>query len=180
MKTLHYFSVLLLLLAVFTFSSCENEPIDSALLDSINNGGGTGGGTGGGGGTTGYYFRVKKDGVLKQFTSTEVINSLDLNSFVFLGAENTNSLSLTLFDISAPGIYQLDYVAVSCAYTEGLTIYNSNYLDGTASPGNVTILEINRTNKTIKGTFNFIGKNEALTSSRVFTNGEFYLKYTEQ
>ena len=176
MKTLHYLSALLLLLAVFTFSSCENEHIDSALLDSINNGGGTGGG----GGTTGYYFRVKKDGVLKQFSTTQVINSLDLNSFVFLGAENTNSLSLTLFDVSAPGIYQLDYVSVSCTYTEGFTFYNSNYLDGTISPGNITILEINKTNKTIKGTFNFIGKNEALTSSRVFTNGEFYLKYTEQ
>ena len=180
MKTLHYFSVLLLFLALFSFSSCENEPLDSALLDSVNNGGGTGGGTGGGGGTTGYYLRVKKDGVLKQFTSTEVLNSLELNTFLILGADGGSSLNLNLFNVSTPGIYQLEYVDVSCTYTEGLTFYGSNYLDGTISPGNITILEINRTNKTIKGTFNFIGKNMTLTATKVFTNGEFYLKYTEQ
>lgn len=55
MKALKFLSVLFLLFSAILISSCENEPIDSALLDAIDNGGGgvDGGGGKGGGGTDG-------------------------------------------------------------------------------------------------------------------------------
>ena len=186
MKVLKFLSVLFILFSLFTITSCVNEPLDPALLDSVDNGGGTdgggtgGGGTGTGGGTTtGYYLRVKKDGVLKQYTSIEALNTRLLNSFIISGDEGANTLIFTLLDVSTIGVYEYSWAEISCSYTEGSTEYNTNYSDLTTSTGNITISEINRTNKTIKGTFNFIGKNEALSVPKVFTNGEFFLKYIE-
>jgi hypothetical protein len=54
---------------------------------------------------------------------------------------------------------------------------SSDYFDSTASLGKITITEFNETNKTIKGTFNFVGKNEENTISKAFSNGEFFIKY---
>ncbi len=165
-------------IAVFFFASvlltsCENEPVDSSLLP--DNGGGTGGGT-----TTGYYLKVTKDGVVKQWSTIQAVNTTILNSFIISAADSSTSMSLILFDVSKVGVYNLSWAEKSCVYTEGTDIFSSDYSDFNTSAGNITITELNKTNKTIKGTFNFIGKNQAMTATKVFTKGEFYTKYTEQ
>jgi len=156
-------------LASVLLTSCEIEPVDSSLLPE--NGGGT---------TTGYYIKVTKDGVVKQWSTVQALNSTALNSFIISAADSSTSMSLTLFDVSKTGIYNLSWAELSCIYTEGTAIYSSDYSDFNTSAGNITLTEINKTNNTIKGTFNFIGKNQALTSTKVFTKGEFFIKYTVQ
>lgn len=159
--------------ASLLFTSCENEPVDRSLLP--DNGGGAGGGT-----TTGYYLKVTKDGVVKQWSTIQAVNTTVLNSFIITGADTSTSMSLVLFDVSTTGVYNLSFVEKSCVYTEGTNIFSSDYSDFNTSAGNITITELNKTNKTIKGTFNFIGKNQAMTATKVFTKGEFFTTYTVQ
>lgn len=154
-------------------TSCENEPLDSSL--AIENGGGTGGAT-----TTGYYIKVTKDGTLKQWSTVLGIKAIGLDSFLLSAADSSTSMNLVLFNVSKIGVYNLTWAEKSCSYTEGTNIFSSNYSDFSTSAGNITITELNTTDKTIKGTFNFIGKNDAMTINKVFTKGEFFIKYTEQ
>jgi len=171
MNLIKNITVLFLLFASVLITSCENEPVGSGSPSGTDNGGGT---------TTGYYFRVTKDGVVKQWSTFQAINPTALNSFVISAADSSTSMNLTLFNVSNIGVYNLSWAEVSCIYTEGTTFYTSDYSDFNTSAGNITFTELNKTNKTIKGTFNFIGKNQALTSTKVFTKGEFFLKYTIQ
>ena len=150
-------------------TSCENEPVDKGLLP--DNGGGT---------TTGYYIKVTKDGVAKKWSTVQAINTTVLNAFVLTATDPSSSMNLVLFDVSTVGVYNLSWAEKSCVYIEGTTFYTSDYSDFSTSAGNITITELNKTDKTIKGTFNFIGKNEAMTATKVFTKGEFFFKYTIQ
>jgi hypothetical protein len=160
-----------IIIIAFSLNSCENEPVDSSLLPGTGNGGGT---------TTGYYFRVTKDGVVKQWSTVQALNTTVLNSFIFTAADSSTSMSLVLFDVSKIGVYNLSWAEKSCVYTEGTNIFSSDYSDFNTSAGNISITELNTTNKTIKGTFNFIGKNQAMTATKVFTKGEFFTTYTVQ
>lgn len=155
------------------FTSCENEPLDGSIIPDNGTGGGT---------STGYYLKVTKDGVAKQWSTIQALNSTPLNSIIITGADNSSSMTLVVHDVSKIGIgvYNLSWAEKSCVYTEGTNIFSSDYSDFNTSAGNITITELNQTNKTIKGTFNFIGKNQAMTATKVFTKGEFYLKYTLQ
>ena len=168
-----FITVFFLFFASVLITSCENEPVDKSLLP--DNGGGTGPGT-----TSGYYLKVTKDGVIKQWSTVQAVNSTALNSFVISAADSSTSMSLILFDVSKIGVYNLNWAEKSCVYTEGTNIFSSDYSDFNTSVGNITLTELNKVDKTIKGTFNFIGKNQALTSTKVFTKGEFFLKYTLQ
>lgn len=175
------------LFAVFLFASCEYEPVDKSALNSSSNtvgtttGGTTTGGTTSGGATTaGYYIKVTKDGALLQWSTIQAVNVAALNSFLISGATPSSSITLTMFDVPKTGVFKLSYAQISCTYIEGMTFYNSNYSDFTESVGDITVTELNKTNKTIKGTFNFIGKNDPMTATKVFTKGEFFVKYTEQ
>jgi len=171
MKNFRFLISVLIIIATFTLNSCENEPVDG----SLTSGTGTGGGT-----TTGYYFKVTKDGVVKQWSTIQAVNTTALNSFVLSAADSSTSMNLILFDVSKIGVYNLSWAEKSCVYTEGTNIFSSDYSDFNTSAGNITLTELNTTNKTIKGTFNFIGKNQALTATKVFTKGEFFIKYTVQ
>ncbi len=157
------------------FTSCVYEPVDSNSLPS--NGTGTGGGT-----TSDYYLKVTKDGVVKQYSIVQGLNFTALNTYAIIASDpiNLTSMTLNLHDISKIGVYNLSWAVVSCGYTEGTSIYTSDYSDFNTSPGNITLTEINTTNKTIKGTFNFSGKNDNLTSTKVFTKGEFFTSYIVQ
>lgn len=169
MRNFRFFIPVLILITTFTLNSCENEPVDGSLLP--DNGGGT---------TAGYYVKVTKDGAVKQWTTVQAINVTAINSFAITAADPSSSMSLVLFDVTKIGVYPLDWAVISCTYTEGTNFFSSNYSDFSTSAGNITITELNKTNKTIKGTFNFIGKNDALTATKIFTKGEFFTTYTEQ
>ncbi len=171
MNPIKLITVFFLLFATVVFTSCENEPIDSALLSDINNGGGTDGG----GTTTNYYVKVTKDGVVKKWT---VINTLlSNNSFILVSNDGSTSMNLSIDDFTGVGNYNLDYISVTCDYIDTTGTLSSDYSDSTASPGKITITEFNETKKTIRGTFNFVGKNEENTISKTFSNGEFFVKY---
>lgn len=178
MKTLKFLSVLLLLFSAILITSCENEPIDSALLDAIDNGGGgvDGGGTSGGvGGATEYYIKVTKDGVVKKWT---IVNALLSNeSLIVTSNDGSTSMNLGIDNFVGVATYNFDYISVACDYVDTSNTLSSDYSDFTVSLGKITITEFNETNKTVKGTFNFVGKNEENTISKAFTNGEFYVKY---
>jgi len=160
-----------IIIITFSLNSCENEPVDSSLLPGTGNGGGT---------TTGYYIKVTKDGVVKQWSTVLAIKATGLDSFLLSAADASTSMNLVLYDVSKIGVYNLSYAEKSCAYTEGTSIFSSNYSDFSTSAGNITLTELNKTDKTIKGTFNFIGKNQAMTATKVFTKGEFFTVYSEQ
>jgi hypothetical protein len=94
MKTLKFLSVLLLLFSAILITSCENEPIDSALLDAIDNGGS--GVDGGGGGTSEYYIKVTKDGVVKKWI---IVNTLLSNeSLIVTSNDGSTSINLSIDD----------------------------------------------------------------------------------
>lgn len=169
MRNFRFLIPALILITTFTLNSCENEPVDTGMLPE--NGGGT---------NSGYYLKVTKDGVVKQWSTVQAINTTALNSFIISAADPSSSMNLILFNVSNSGIYNLNWAEVSCVYTEGAAIFSSDYSDFNTSAGNITITELNKTNKTIKGTFNFIGKNDAMTATKVFTKGEFFIKYTIQ
>lgn len=166
-----------MLFSIILITSCENEPIDSALLDSIDNNGGTvdDGGTNGGSGTTGSYIKVTTDGVVKKW---KIINTLLSNeSLIVTSNDGLTSMNLSIDEFIGVASYNFDYISVTCNYIDTIGALSSDYFDSTASLGKITITEFNETNKTIKGTFNFVGKNEENTISKAFTNGEFFTKY---
>lgn len=169
MRNFRILMPVLILITTFSLNSCEIEPVDTSLLPE--NGGGT---------TIGYYIKVTKDGVEKQWTTVLAVKATGLDSFLLSAADASTSMNLTLFNVSKIVVYNLSWPEVSCNYTEGAAIFSSNYSDFNTSTGNITITELNKTNQTIKGTFNFIGKNEAMTATKVFTKGEFFINYTEQ
>lgn len=138
MKFRKFISVFLLFFASVLITSCENEPVDGSLLPE--NGGGTGGGA-----TTGYYLKVTKDGVVKQWSTVPAVNTTALNSFIISAADSSTSMSLILFDVSTIGVYNLSWAEKSCIYTEGTNIFSSDYPDFNTSVGNITITELNKT-----------------------------------
>ena len=182
MKNIKFLVGIFLILTAFTFTSCTTEPIDSAIdLDTFNPP------TGGGGSSTGFYIKVTQDGVAKQWTTTQASYfslSAGTKSLIIQGANGTTSMSLHITNDTGNTIpvatYPLEWVSVGCGYTEGANIFSSDYSDFNTSAGNIVITEFDTTNKIVKGTFNFTGKDDAMTSTKVFTNGEFSVKYVDQ
>lgn len=86
---------------------------------------------------------------------------------------------------AATGTYEISQEATISAvasYTEinindpmNSTVWVAPY-DGSGVVGSITISEI--TDTTIKGTFNFIGKNQEGTDTKAVTNGAFNLDFT--
>ena len=181
MKNIKILAGIFLIVTAFTFTSCTNEPIDSAInLDDFGN-------PTGGVGSSGYYIKVTQDGAAKQWTTTQASYfslGTGTKSLIIQGANGTTSISLHITNDSGNtvpvAVYPLKWVSIGCGYTEGANIFSSDYSDFNTSAGNITITELNTTNKTVKGTFNFIGKDNAMTSTKVFTNGEFSVKYIDQ
>lgn len=89
MKNLRILFGIFLVLTAFTFTSCDNEPIDSEI--DLGNGGGNGGGgnNGGGGTSTGDYWPTalnnqwvfKQDGVVQAPMKMISINSINSNTY---------------------------------------------------------------------------------------------------
>lgn len=186
MKKIKFLTAALFLFAAFGLVSCtaDNEPIDPAI--DLGGGGGGGGGNGGGGSST-YYIKVLQDGVQKQWTTTQAsVFSLGTNtkSLLILGSDGSTSMNLHLTNENGNtipvGVYPLEWTTIGCGYTEGANIFSSDYSDFSTSAGNITITEFDTVNLTVKGVFNFTGKNDGMTISKVFTNGEFFVKYVNQ
>lgn len=164
-------------LAVLFFVSCEVEPVDQSLINnanSINNGGIVN--------TSQYYVKAKVNGVQKVWSNNngqvqvQFVNNMLLILGSTLSAEGIN-IGINNGDPISVGTYVLDWAQHTCNYSESLNFYSSDYDNFTTSPGEIKILEINTVNHTIKGTFNFVGKNTAMTVSKQVTEGEFFVNY---
>lgn len=134
--------------------------------------------------TGNYFIKALKDGSAKEWNTIQAQYVLlgSERSLLIIGSDGATSMNLHISSDTADipvGTYPLEWVSVGCGYTEGMSIFSSDYSDFTTSPGSITITEFNATNQTIKGTFNFTGKNDAMTVSKVFSNGEFFVHYTQ-
>lgn len=169
MKSITRFNAVFLFLVVFMFNSCSNEPIDPTLDPTAGN--------------SNYYVKFKMDGVQKTYTNTEAtfMNVGPMGTLSIVGIEGLNSMNLHVMDqavtVIGEGTYPLQWTNVGCDFIEGSANYASDYQDFTTSAGNIVITEKNTSNKTVKGTFNFVGKNENMTQTRNFTEGDFFVRY---
>lgn len=183
MSKIKFLAVTFLLFSSVLFISCDDEPIDPAFTsDGTDNEGGNDGGGNGGGAVATYSIKFTQDGVSKQWNNVQATYIKSFESLLIAGTDGSTALSLSMLDFTEPGVFPLEYASINCIYSEltSNTLYSSSYSDFETSEGDITVTEFNKTNKTIKGTFNFIGKNEDMTVSKVFTKGEFFVKYTEQ
>jgi len=137
---------LFLILTAFTFTSCENEPIDSAInLDDF------GGGTGGP-----MVFKADFSGNTWNGAVAQAVISGNLIS---IGATKADGSS---FSILISGIATGTYPANSniIAYTptgSEFGYWSVNLANQTENTGSITITNINTLTKTISGTFSYRG-----------------------
>jgi len=166
MKTIKSIITLFILTLALTTVSCDNEPVDPDL--NLSNGGG--------GGSSTYYVKVKIDGVQKTWTTFS--SQYNSTAFILIAPDPSGSLGLTVGLPTGVNNYPLEEISVNCRYIlSGDNFFSSDYSNDTTSPGSINITELNTTARTIKGTFNFIGKNQDMSQTKTFTNGEFYLPY---
>lgn len=186
MKTLKNLVSIFVLFTSLSFVSCENEPIDPSLVAATNNPSNpsNGGGNGSGGGnTSNYYIKTKIDGVQKEWTGLNAGGVLINNGMLSILGMNGNNAELTLLINNSTngaittGNYPYQWALTNAIYINNGLELTTGYSDFTVSPGGITITEINTTNKTVKGTFTFVGKNDGLTISKNFTDGNFFVRY---
>ena len=157
---------LFLILTSFVFTSCEIEPIDSALDPSD--------------------FENPTDGpaVFKADFSGETWNStmaqaVVSSNFISIGATRADGSTFSiLINATGPGTYPANTNIV--AYTPATSEYgywSINLANDSEDTGSVTITSVNTTNNTVSGTFNFKGywSDDTVTSiiPVQFTNGVF-------
>lgn len=188
------------LLMSFSFVACDNEPIDSAInIDDFSDDDGSGNGNGNGNGATGV-FKVNFDGQTFTATSTQAIVNSD-----YIAITGLRSGSNDFFQITIPngtvGTYTWDDFTGGTSDVLGLAYMNpqlggSGFIGSSDQFGEfannpnytdtaeVNIISINSATNTITGTFKFTGvrfggANGTTIQTKVFTQGEFNLTYTE-
>jgi hypothetical protein len=151
-----------IIIIVLTFS-CKKEGSNSNSSQSDN-----------------YHLTVKKDGV--EFNANQSVlvsysaGVLDYYSIQGLDSDG-NHLTLILKSPLATGTFPtgMDLTApqqVSAEYKESLTsVWNSKY---SLTAGSITISQNTSTN--MKGTFYFTGVSPSDSTTKVFTEGEFYAR----
>lgn len=160
---------LILFLTVFAFTSCEVEPIDSAInLEDMNTSSQQGVGA--------AVFKADFNG--KTWNADDVAATLSENFMVISGIKINGEGFGFLINASATGTYAANqnYLAYSPANTEyGYDSVNVENPD--ENTGYITITNIDKVNKTISGNFQFKGywSNSEDTSKAPiqFTNGVF-------
>lgn len=174
MKTIKtLFSVLVLTLA-FSATSCDVEPLDSAI--DINGGGGSG--------TVVTGFTAKINGEDFVATSSSIESSYSTtslgNEFNISGITTTGkSISIQIinpavatfpasFNIS--NLTLLQYTDTSLGTNGAFSSYNQTT---DVSTGTVTITKFDTTNNKVSGTFSFTAYNSTDTTTRSITNGVF-------
>ncbi len=185
MNPIKLITVFFLLFASILFTSCENEPIDSALLDSINNGGGGGSG----GGTTSGEFKLDFDGKTLVANSVQAIVN---DSYIAITGIKTSTGEIIQITLSAPnnkvGTYTLKNTTdgtLGLAYipsngSEPLLAVSDDTIDlpQYTDTATLTITKLDLVNNKISGTFQFTGmKFVGLSGTEIqtkkFTNGSF-------
>ncbi|WP_295334741.1 DUF6252 family protein [Flavobacterium sp.] len=169
MKNIKFLTGIFFILAAFTFTSCDNEPIDPALdLDNF-----------GGGGNNGGPIVFKADFSGSTWNASAAQANISNGLITIIGTRGTSGEAFA-FQIlgTTTGTYPANENIL--AYTPANSEYGYWSLDinnGSTDTGSITITEINTQNNTISGTFNFTGYWSDTTVTNilptVFNNGVF-------
>lgn len=168
MKKIKFLSALIVLFSALTFTSCDNEPIDSAIDPS------SGGGGGGGGGAA--TFKADFNGSTWNALSSQAV--ISGNIIQIAGIKSDGSSFGFLIDGSTVGTYPANenLLAFNPAGSE-YGYWSTNIANPTEDTGSITITNIDTVNKKISGTFTFKGywsnEDEAGVLPINFTNGVF-------
>ncbi|WP_298139448.1 DUF6252 family protein [Flavobacterium sp.] len=195
MKKIKFLSALIVLFSAFTFISCDNEPIDSAIDPS--SGGGSGGGGGGGGTVTGT-FKVDFDGQTFVANVTQAIVNSEYIAISGLKTSTGEFFQITIpngtvgtytwddFDSTGMGL-GLVYSNGSVSESSFVSVSNGdvNFADFPEynDTAEVNIVSLNSSTNNITGTFKFTGVRFTddtgdTIETKEFTNGQFNLTYT--
>ena len=166
MKNIKLIAGIFFILTAFTFTSCENEPIDSAInLDDFNNG--LNGPT---------LFKADFSGATWTATTFQAVISGNL--ITISGVKANGEGFGFLVEASTTGTYAANTNLL--AYTPSGSEYgywSTNFNSPEENTGSITISNINTINKTLSGTFNFKGYWSDTTVNSIlpvqFTNGVF-------
>ena len=164
MKRIAAFALFGTLLLSLTFSSCENEPVDSAInLNPIDPP------------VLPATFRVNFDSqtyIATQFNA--VMNAGVLSVTAYKGTQ-LESFTLSI-NGTTPGNYPANLNNISYSAGTGSPVYQSiNPADATADTGQININAVNETDQTLSGTFSYTGYSGTGTNvvTKIFTNGAF-------
>lgn len=169
MKNIKIASLILVFFSTFSFISCTNEPIDSAI-DLTNPGGGT----------VGTEADFKADFSGQTWTASSAQAQISGNSIQIAGLKSDGSAFGFIIDGSTAGTYAAN--ANLLAYNPAGSQYgyaSLNFENPTENTGSIIITNIDTVNKKISGTFTFKGywTNTAETgvlpinfSNGIFTN----------
>lgn len=164
MKKFRLISAYLALIAAFSFTSCQNEGLDSDLLNNVNPQQPAGP----------AIFKVDFGG--QTFMATNATAQIQGTLLTIAGVRGTNgeTITLTIPNGTATG----SYTTADQMYVPSLTstAFYANEDDAGAQNGAVVITNINTTARTISGTFSFTGHYSDFTQNLptvAFTNGTF-------
>ncbi|HCQ13563.1 DUF6252 family protein [Flavobacterium sp.] len=166
MKNIKFLSALVVLFSAFTFTSCDNEPIDSALNPDDF----------GGGGNANASFKADFNGATWTANSSQAIVSGNLIQIA--GVKSDGSTFGFLIEASTTGTYPANenLLAFNPAGSE-YGYWATNINNPTENTGSITITSIDTVNKKISGTFSFKGYWSNADETGVlpidFTNGVF-------
>jgi hypothetical protein len=168
MKKINFITYFVLLFSVFTFTSCDNEPIDPAIVIGGENPGENPGTTG--------VFKADFDG--QTFTTNTTMAYISGGSII-MNAVKTNGESFSMIlDGTTPGTYPANpnLIGYSPAGSEYAFI-GTHPTDENANTGSIIVTSVNTTNNTISGTFSFTGYwsdyDDDSVAPKQFTNGVF-------
>lgn len=169
MKKIKFLASFVLLLTAFTFTSCDNEPVDPALS--------VGGENPGTNPTGPSVFKADFNG--QTYTTSTVMAEVNDEGISIVATRANGDMFAFVIDATAPGTYPASQHLLS--YTPAGSEFGYWSIDvngGNTNTGSITISSINTTNNTISGTFNFTGywtdtADEDAPAPITFTNGSF-------
>lgn len=174
MKTIKTFFSALVLTLAFTTTSCDVEPLDSAI--DINDGGGSG--------TVvtsftaivnGENFVAASESIASSYSTTSLGNQFDITGSTTAGKNIAIQIinpSVATFPASfnVNNLTLLQYVDSSLGANGAFSSYNQST---DTSTGTVTITSFDTVNNKVTGTFSFTAYNSTDSSIKTITNGVF-------
>ena len=119
-------------------------------------------------------FTAKIDGA--SYTATIIQATVIGGKLQMTGSKGTSEgITITIASDADAGSYTSSMADYSASYAISSGGTGTNYIAESGSP--ITITSHDKTNKIVKGTFSFIGKDFQSTASVNITDGEFAVQY---
>jgi len=166
------FTFLLVLLASFTFISCDNEPLTGTFTDESGTESGTGSGSGNEVILQPFFAEID----LVEFSETS-LEAIIFNNKLWVRAvdADTNKITIGMPEDVAVGTFDIDQTDYTGVFEDNLA--PDTYFTR-ANSGSITILTHDTVAKTITGTFNFIATPTGVVAPQFqITDGEFNVSY---